>query len=74
MKFAKVSAAKIKDISSGRIAQTYQKPLRQSNAKSFKTYSLKDFPKVPPLKQIQWFLAKAIGRNTPPTVLNGPQI
>lgn len=53
VKFAKVSAAKIRDISSGRIAKTYQKHLRQSNAKSFKTYSLKDFPKVPPLKQIQ---------------------
>lgn len=59
MKFAKVSVAKIKDISSGRIANTYQKHLQQSNAKSFKTYSFKDFPKVPPLKQIQWIFGES---------------
>lgn len=50
--FAKVNAAKIKDISSERIVNTFQKQLWQSNATSLKTNSLKEFPKVPPLKQI----------------------
>lgn len=52
--FAKVNAVKIKDISSEqRIVNTYQKQLWQSNATSLKTNSLKEFPKVQPLKQIQ---------------------